>query len=168
MFGVQFNAGASRDAIRKSLALMRDMTPVYQDVVEYMIQATRERFVTGIAPDGTKWAPKQQSTLDRYKRLGYGNLDRLLIGPGHRLAREVVGLANSQGAVIGSALIYSRVMQDGAQKGAFGTNARGRPIPWGRIPARTWLGISRDDEVKIIDIADEHLKKALDQKGTGQ
>jgi len=162
MFGVQFNAGGTQTAIRDALALMRDMTPIFQDVMGYMLQATRERFVTGTAPDGTKWAAKSQTTLDRYKRLGYGNLNRVLIGPGRRLSREIVGQANSQGAVIGSALIYSRVMQDGAEKGAFGTNARGRPIPWGRIPARTWLGISRDDETAIIDIVDGHLEQRLD------
>lgn len=162
MFGVQFNAGKSQTAIRSALALLRDMTPVFQEVLDYMIRVTEQRFVTGTAPDGSKWAPKSQTTLDRYKRLGYGNLNRVLIGTGRRLSREIVGQANGQGAVIGSALIYSRVMQDGAEKGAFGTNARGQPIPWGRIPARTWLGISRDDETAIIDIVDEHLEQRLD------
>lgn len=163
MFGVQFNAGASRNAIRRSLALLRDMTPVYSEVMEYVVDATLQRFITKTAPDGSKWAPKTQDTLDRYRRLGYGNLDRILIGPGHRLSREIVGQANAHGAVIGSALIYSRVMQDGAEKGAFGTNARGRPIPWGRIPARTWLGLSREDEAAIVEIVEDRLGEALDQ-----
>lgn len=162
MFGTQFNAGASREAIRKAVAQIDDMTPLYRDIVEYMIEATRSRFRTGTAPDGTKWAPKKASTLARYKRLGYGNLNRALIGPGRALSRQVNGSANRAGAVVGSALIYSGVMQDGAAQGAFGQNRAGRPIPWGNIPARVWLGISRDDELVIVDIADEYLEQALD------
>lgn len=161
MTSLEFNTTATSEAIRRAMAQLDDMTPLFQRVTEYMIQETRERFVTGSAPDGTKWAPKKQSTLDRYKRLGYGNLPKSLIGPGKRLSREVVGAASRSGAVIGSALIYSRVMQDGAAKGAFGSDRRGRPIPWGRIPARVWLGISAADETAIIEIADEHLAQSL-------
>jgi phage gpG-like protein len=104
------------------------MRPLFQDVTEYMIEATRQRFAKGVDPDGNAWAPKAQSTLDRYKRMGYGKLPRPLIGAGRRLSREI-GEATRDGSVIGSALIYSRVMQDGAEKGEFGNDRRGRPIP---------------------------------------
>lgn len=165
MITTEFNTSAAAEAIRRTMSQMEDMTPLFQDVTEYMIEATRRRFITGTAPDGTKWAPKKQSTLDRYKRLGYGNLRKTLIGPGKRLSREVVGAASRSGAVIGSALIYSGVMQEGAAKGEFGTDKRGRPIPWGRIPARVWLGISAEDERAIAEIADEYLAAGLDQGG---
>lgn len=165
MFGAQFNAGASREAIRKAIAQLEDMTPLYRDVVEYMIEATRSRFRTGTAPDGTVWAPKKASTLARYKQLGYGNLRRPLIGPGKALSRQIVGSANRTGAVIGSALIYSGVMQDGAAQGAFGKNRAGRPIPWGTIPARVWLGLSTADDQAIVEIADDYLQPTLDAEG---
>ncbi len=161
MFTTEFKADAATAAIRNAAAQLDDMTPIFRDVTEYMIGATRQRFVTGTAPDGSRWAPKAQSTLDRYKQLGFGKLSRTLIGPGKRLSREIVGQASATAAVIGSALIYSRVMQEGAAKGAFGADRRGRPIPWGRIPARVWLGISAQDEVKIVDIVDEHVGRPL-------
>lgn len=161
MFGVQFNAGASREAIRKAIGQLEDMTPLYRDIAEYMLEATRARFRTGTAPDGTKWAAKKKGTLARYKQMGYGNLSRPLIGPGRALSRQILRSANRQGAVIGSALIYSGVMQDGAAQGAFGTNRSGRPIPWGNIPARVWLGISAADEQAIIEIADDYLAPTL-------
>jgi phage gpG-like protein len=161
MITTEFNTTAASEAIRNAMAQLKDATPLFQRISEYMIEETRERFVTGTAPDGTKWAPKKQSTLDRYKRLGYGNLPKTLIGPGKRLSREVVGAASRSGAVIGSALIYSRVMQEGAAKGAFGSDRRGRSIPWGRIPARVWLGISAADETAIIEIADEYVARSL-------
>ena len=161
MLNVQFNIGPSRAAIREALSQLKDMTPVYQDIGEYMIGATRQRFIDGKAPDGTAWAPKSAATLDRYKRLGYGTLNRPLIGAGKRLSREIQRFVSRDGVVIGSSLAYSGVMQNGAARGAFGTDRRGRPLPWGRIPARVWLGISDEDEKKIIDIVDENLGDAL-------
>lgn len=161
MLGIQFNATRATEAIRKTMAAVEDMTPIYRDVVEYMITATRERFAKGIAPDGTAWAKKKQSTLDRYKQLGYGNLNRVLVGPSRQLSRQIVGEATKTGAVIGSALIYSRVMQEGADKGAFGNDRRGRPVPWGKIPARVWLDTSPADEQAIVEIAEEHLEQKL-------
>lgn len=165
MITTEFNTTEAAAAIRRAAEQLDDMTPLFRDVAEYMTEATRRRFVTGTAPDGSKWAPKKQSTLDRYKRMGYGNLRKALIGPGKRLSREIVSEATASGAVIGSALIYSRVMQEGAAKGAFGADRRGRPIPWGRIPARVWLGISAADEQAIIEIADEYLAANLGGEG---
>lgn len=162
MLKPQFKATRVTQAIRAASEQIEDMTPIFQDVVEYMIGATRKRFATGTAPDGSPWAPKKQTTLDRYKRLGYGRLPKPLVGASKRLGREIFGQATATGAVIGSALIYSRVMQEGAGKGEFGADRRGRPIPWGNIPARVFLGISGDDEAAILDIIDEHLEGKLD------
>lgn len=161
MLKIEFNVTRATEAIRRTTAALDDMTPIHRDVVEYMISATRDRFAKGVSPDGTAWAAKKQSTLDRYKRLGYGNLRRVLHGPSRQLSRQIIGDATKTGSVIGSALIYSRVMQDGAEKGAFGNDRRGRPVPWGKIPARVWLGISPTDEQAIVDIAEEHLEQHL-------
>lgn len=165
---VDFNTTAVRDAIAAAKDKLEDMTPMFRDIAEYMVQATRKRFTLGQAPDGTSWAPKSEATLARYKRLGYGNLPRALIGPTRNLSRQIKRSADRNGAVIGSSLIYSRVMQEGAAKGAFGITMNGKrmvPIPWGRIPARVWLGVSQADETAIIDIVDEHLSGDLDAKG---
>jgi len=96
--------------------------------------------------------------------MGYGTLALLkpLIGGGGRLSQEVQGAYYADHAKIGSALIYSRVMQEGAMKGTFGADRRGRLLPWGRIPARVWLGISKVDETAIIDIVDEHIAAKLE------
>ena len=161
MFNVQFNAGATREALKRAIAEVEDMTPVYTDIGEYMITATRRRFQQGIAPDGTVWAAKSQTTIDRYKALGYGTLRKPLIGPGKRLSREVQRFVSKDAVVIGSSLIYAGVMQDGAAKGAFGRSRRGAAIPWGRVPARTWLGIASADEAAIVAIAEEHVAAAL-------
>jgi len=161
MLTLQFNAGRSRQAIREAIQLLEDMTPVFSDIGDYMIEATRQRFVKGVGPDGAAWAPKRASTLERYKRLGYGSLGRPLIGPAKALSRQIQRFVSRDGVIIGSSLIYAGVMQDGAARGAFGSDRRGRPIPWGRIPARTWLGLSAADDAAIVAIVEEHLEGKL-------
>lgn len=161
MFRTEFNGEASRSALSRAMRELEDMTPVYRDIGEYLVEVHRKRFVEGKDPDGKPWAPKKQSTLDRYRRLGYGNLRRPLIGPGKALSRQIANFVSANGVVIGSALIYSRVMQEGAAKGAFGTDSRGRSIPWGTIPARRWLGLSAENERTIVEIVDEHLGDAI-------
>ncbi len=162
MLRTEFKADEAQAAIRSAIETLEDMTPVYRDIMEYMIAATRQRFVEGKDPDGNNWAPKKQSTLERYERLGYGNLNRALIGPGRALSRQIVGQVAATGAVIGSALIYSRVMQEGASKGEFGHDSRGRSVPWGNIPARVWLGVSaKTDEPQIIGIVEDHIADKL-------
>ncbi len=164
MFNVQFNAGQSRAALRRAIDALGQagMRPVYEEIGEYMIRATEQRFQKGVAPDGTKWAPKSKATFERYKALGYGNRPRPLIRSG-ALSGTVQKFVSPGAVLIGSSLIYSGVMQNGAAKGAFGKTSRGGPIPWGRIPARVWLGLSAADDTAIVEIADEHIAAALDR-----
>lgn len=165
MIRTEFKADKAIQAIRRARAQLDDMTPLFQDIQEYMVDQTRQRFITGVSPQGQPWAAKTARTLARYKARGYGNLNLPLIGAGKRLSREIIGQATRTGAVIGSALIYSRVMQEGAFRGQFGTTRTGRPVPFGLIPARPWLGISRQNESDIVIKADEYTADSL--KGDG-
>ena len=161
---VELNTGPINQAIRRAIGELEDMTPIFRDVRDYMIDVTKKRFIHGKAPDGTTWVPKSSATIERYKRMGYGNLPKTLVGRYGRLSQGISGRSDATRAVIGSSMIYSRVMQEGAAKGAFGTAISGKrmvPIPWGRIPARTWLGISKTDETAIIDIVDEALERTI-------
>ena len=162
MIAIQFNNEAAIAGLRTLRARLADMTPVYRDIGEYMVKATRDRFISGTDPDGKAWAPKKQSTIDRYKAAGDGDLLHPLIGPSRRLGREIFPIVARSGVQIGSSLIYAAVMQFGAAKGAFGTSSRGQSIPWGTIPARAYLGISATDEANILDIVAEWLEGAID------
>lgn len=165
MFGVSFNIGESRAALQRAMRLLEDMTPVYADIGEYLIEQRRQRFVRGVDPDGNAWTPKSQATLDRYRRMGYGNLTRPLIGPSKALGRQIHKFVSRDGVVVGSSLEYSRVMQEGAARGAFGTDSRDHPIPWGRIPARRWIDLNADEGRAIVTTVDEHLEDRLGQGG---
>lgn len=157
MIRLEFNAAAVFDALDQARGRLDDLTPVYRDVGEYLVTATRDRFRTGTAPDGTRWRRKSPTTLAAYLARGDGHRPDPLIGPSGRLGREIASLVTRDSVEVGSSLEYSGVMQHGARKGAFGRSASGRPLPWGDIPARVWLGLSAEDDRNIIDIVDEHL-----------
>lgn len=161
MIQIEIDTSEVRGAIRRAIETLEDMTPVYTDIGEYLLTAHRERFVKGVDPDGKPWAPKSAKTLERYKQRGYGSLGRPLIGPSKALSRQIVRFVSKDGVVIGSAQIYSGVMQDGAAEGAFGKTKRGQPIPFGTIPARRWLGLSAENEREIVNIVEEHLAADL-------
>lgn len=161
MIRIKFNAATVLAKLAKAKGELADLRPVNQDIAEYMVGATKKRFRTSTAPDGTRWRQKQPSTLAAYLRRGDGERPDPLIGPSRRLGNEITGIATSASAEIGSNLIYSGVMQEGAKKGAFGQTSRGTPVPWGDIPARVWLDVSAEDERTIIEITDEHLDEAV-------
>lgn len=161
MIRLDFNHDAIFRRLDAASEVLGDLTPVYQDIGEYMIEATKQRFRRSEAPDGSRWQPKKPATIARYLDRGDGMRPDPLIGPSGRLGREINYFASRGGVELGSALEYSAVMQHGARKGAFGADQGGRPIPWGDIPARVWLGISDTDERNILDILDEHLSTAI-------
>lgn len=161
MLTIELDAGDARDAIRKALSTLEDMTPVYQSIGEYLLDAHRQRFIEGVDPDGKPWAPKSENTLERYRRRGYGSAIKPLMGPSRLLSQLIYRFVSKDGVLVGSPMIYASVMQNGAMRGAFGTTKRGAPIPWGNIPARKWLGLSTEDKRAIVKIVEERLAEDL-------
>lgn len=166
MFKIDFKYEGAAATLEEVAKRLDDMTPVYRGIGEYMVEATKERFRQGIDPDGNAWAPKSPVTLAAYLARGDGARPAPLIGPSRRLGTEILQFVSRDNVEIGSALEYSGVMQNGAKQGAFGRDGRNHPIPWGDIPARVWLGLSDADELAIVDIADEHLADAFDDRGS--
>ena len=165
MIKVDFKYQLVAQGLTEASRRLGDMTPIHEDIGDYVVRVTKERFKAGIDPDGNAWTPKKQATIDRYKERGDGDRPDPLIGPSKRLSSEIAQYADAQGVEIGSAMEYSAVMQNGARQGAFGRDSRNHPLPWGDIPARVWLGLSDEDEAAIIDIADEHLEQAFLSSG---
>jgi phage virion morphogenesis protein len=161
MIRLDINTSPISARLDRAADVLEDLTPVHHAIGEYMVEATRQRFLRGEAPDGTRWQPKKPATIARYRARGDGSRPNPLIGPSERLGREIAMFAGRDAVELGSALEYSGVMQGGAAKGAFGADKAGRPLPWGTIPARVWLGISDTDERNILDIVDEHLAEAI-------
>lgn len=156
-FKIHYRSDAVDAAIARLKAAAADMLPAWRDIGEYLVESTKRRFREGKAPDGSAWAPKSETTIAAYAARG-DNVSRApLIGPTRRLSSEITYGASRDGVAIGSSLVYSAVQQLGAAKGEFGKTARGAPVPWGNVPARPFLGLSRDDERNILDILTDHL-----------
>jgi phage virion morphogenesis protein len=129
-----------------------------QEIGEFLAASTKDRFPAGTGPDGSAWALKSPTTLARYGARSSNRVDhRPLFGPSGQLSTRIFYQASRNQVRIGSPMIYAAVMQFGAAQGAFGKTSRGAPIPWGRIPARPFLGLSTGDEGGIVEIVEDYL-----------
>lgn len=160
-FRIEINGSPIVDRLNAAERLLSDLTPINLDIGEFVVEATRQRFSQGRAPDGSKWLPKTAVTLQRYRDRGDGNRPDPLIGASRRLSTEILNFVTKEAVEVGSNLEYAGVMQTGAAKGAFGRDSRNHPLPWGAIPARVWLGLSESDELAIIEIVDDHLSDSI-------
>jgi phage virion morphogenesis protein len=148
-------------ALLRLSAALSDMTPVMQEIGEIMVDSTKQRFPQGIAPDGSRWAPKSQTTLNRYGARTSNRIDiRPLFGPSGALSSQIFYEAASDSVTWGSPMVYAAVQQFGAAQGAFGRTSRNGPIPWGNIPARPFLGVSAEDQTNILDAITEALTRS--------
>ncbi|MDO4724712.1 phage virion morphogenesis protein [Vandammella animalimorsus] len=162
-------SGRALDAL---LDRMSDLRPALKEIGEELAHSTKQRFVTATDPDGNAWEPNADTTLLRYGMRYRGNGGRKgqkraaeriaskkpLTGESRQLARTIgYQVQNATTVAIGSPMIYAATQQFGAEKGAYGYSRRG-PIPWGKIPARPFLGVSAQDRQNILDILQQHLK----------
>lgn len=135
-------------ALQKLQAASGNLLPALREIGEVLIESTKERFVSGTGPDGQKWDENSRVTVDRKGR----NLP--LVDEGtlmESISPEVIG---NDVLEISTSLEYASMQQFGGTKSKF-------PHLWGDIPARPFLGISSDDESKILDILRDHLERSF-------
>lgn len=154
MSGAEIKIDEFTPTLEAISARLSDMTEVFQDIGEYLVDSTKQRFNDGVAPDGTAWAPKSQATIDSYRqreaKAGNAAIDfRPLFGASGSLSSNIVYEASADSVTWGSPMIYAAVQQFGASKGEFGAASNGSSIPWGDIPARPFIGISDEDRQVI-------------------
>ena len=140
-------------ALEELARRLADLTTPFNVIGEYLHQSTDDRFSKKVAPDGSPWAPLSAVTLARKK------------GPG--ILREKGTLQDtlrkqvtSTELAFGTDRPYGAVHQFGQKKGASGS-AKGRPIPWGDIPDRPYLGLSAEDETEVLFIIHEYLREPI-------
>ncbi|MFN3575376.1 MAG: phage virion morphogenesis protein [Tabrizicola sp.] len=148
-------------ALARLSAALSDLAPAFEEIGEIVLASTRLRFAQGVAPDGSRWAPKSRTTLLRYGARSSNRIDvRPLFGPSGSLSSQIYYEAGPDSLQWGSPLIYAATQQFGAKKGAFGRTSRNGPIPWGDIPARPFLGLSAEDETNILTSLGDWLERA--------
>ncbi|MGD9760375.1 MAG: phage virion morphogenesis protein [Comamonas sp.] len=108
---------------------------------------------------GEPWADLSDVTKARREKAGHWPGSILQVKG--QLAASIESDYGKDFAQVGSNKVYAPVMFFGAEKGAFGKNKRGGPIPWGNIPARPFLGLNADDEADILDILETEILSNL-------
>lgn len=159
------NAAEVKAAFEALQAALTDLTPAFQDIGEALLNSTRERFRTSTAPDGTPWESLSETTLhtralSRGRRIKSGkNQGRYTkkAALAYAFAQPLIDRGNLMGLLnyqagprdvrIGTPLIYGATHQFGA--------------PERNIPARPFLGLSSEDETELLDILQDHLRRAL-------
>jgi phage virion morphogenesis protein len=144
---VKIDDSELQSLLKQIIRRVEDMTPVMEDVGEYLAESTKGRFVTSTAPDGSTWPANRPVTLLR-KPQGL----KPLIGETKTLSTQINYRAGQRFVMLYSTVEYAAVQQFGAEKGQFGKTPRGMLIPWGKIPPRPFLGVSDKDVGEIKQI----------------
>jgi len=118
----------------------QNMDPVFADIGEYLLESTKQRFVDQVDPDGLPWQPLSDNSHKEK------NADKSLLEHGG-LLDSLHYNSDAQQVEFGTNLIYGATHQ-------FGDDAR-------NIPARAFLGISVEDELIILDLAEAFLLEHL-------
>ena len=163
MIEVELKTDDLTRALEQLRARLSDMTPVMQDIGEYLVESTKARFVAGVDPDGDPWAAKSPVTMAATAAREKKAADpRPLFGPTGLLSSQISYEAGPDHVEAGSNRIYAAMMQFGGTTSAF-------PHLWGDIPARPFFGLSETDETNILEIIAEGLQQASgtpDAKGS--
>ncbi len=146
---VELDTRGTAENLGRMLRLLTEPRPALEEIGEYLIVSTRDRFPKGVAPSGEPWAPNTPFTLARKKDA------RPLFGESGKLAREILKYVQDASVEVGSNEVYASTQQFGAEAFAFQGIA-----PWGDVPARPFLGLSVEDAEAVLDIVQEHLEPA--------
>lgn len=144
-----------RAAIGELLERIADPRPALEEIGEVLVASTKRRFGSETDPQGNRWAPNSQVTLARKRN------PKILTEEGFLGDTIHAQLQGKRAVAVGSNLVYAATHQFGARQGAFGSTARGAPIPWGEIPPRPFLGLSDEDGERVLEILRDHLERGL-------
>jgi len=155
--------GAVQHYFRRLGDYLRSPDSMLEEVGETLQSSTKQRFITETDPTGKKWAPNRPATLASYfRRRGAGSkkilTDSGTLGDSIRYQLTggfSVGSWRSGGGrsvTVGTNLVYGAMQQYGGTRARF-------PHLWGDIPARPYLGVSRDDRARINAIVGQYIRR---------
>lgn len=123
------------------------LAPALKNIGEELLRTTQQRFLLQKDPQGNRWASLKDSTKAAKAARGY-NPRKILTMRGH-LADTIRYQANENRMRVGTNRIYGAIHQFGGEAGRGGTAS---------IPARPFLGVSRSDTDRILEIVADHLE----------
>lgn len=138
---IEFDDGGVTSALERLGQFGGDMEDCFDDIGEYLLRVTAERFESESGPGGEPWQDVAPKTREKKRH------PKILTESGH-LRGSFSYAADATELVFGTNVIYAAIHQ-------FGGEAVGSPIP-----ARPFLGFDSDDEERIYEIVLKHLSAA--------
>ncbi|MBZ4022188.1 phage virion morphogenesis protein [Rhodobacter sp. TJ_12] len=171
---------AARETLGDLLARMDNRHPFYASVGERLLSSTRDRFESETDPNGAPWTPLAPRTIKQRQKRGQLPLTILRSNSkgmaGSSLAGSINYIASAEDVRIGSPKVYAAIHQLGGtiqkpessrymvgRRFAKRAQEGGRDVPIKAhtitIPARPYIGISREDELGILEDAEDWLSR---------
>jgi len=163
-----------REIQQKLQQLLRksdNLHPCLKNVGQYMVESTQQRFTAETDPTGKRWAALKSATLKRKK-------NPKILTESHGLRDSIVYIVQGNILRVGTNKAYGAPHQFGLDKDLHVpahkrrvTQAFGKPLPfpvWAsvrahtfnpKLPARPFLGFSREDRTEIAAIVDDFIER---------
>ena len=156
---IEYDDREIADALNRLASAGQDLRPAMRDIAQGLESAVSDSFESEQSPAGDPWADLSQHT--KIRRAKNKRWPGKILQADGRLAGSITSRYDSSSAEAGTNLPYASTHQFGAKRGEFGSTKRGRPIPFGDIPARPFLGRSEDLDEEILDALNRHFEDAL-------
>lgn len=148
MIQIKLNADQALRGLHRTAENLKHGKKLYGMLGEALRTIHKERFEKEQkSPDGEKWKPLSP----KYQAKKRKNANKILIRDGY-LKDLLRYQANDKGVVFGSDRKYARLHHFGSNK----ASGRGSGIP-----ARTWLGVSRNNEQYLLKKTEGFLRKVI-------
>ena len=140
---LDYETGPALTFLRQLGEHIDDLSPLFGQIGEYLIESYQDRIDRQVAPDGTPWAPLSPDYAARKRK----NADKILVLDGI--------LRDTPAYNVGPRELEFGTSQ--ATKDYAATQHFGR----GAIPARPHVGISDEDENEILLLTREYIENFL-------
>lgn len=161
-FVIELDATAALRNLAEAARRTEDLSPVMLDIGELLLESTRARFASSVAPDGTPWLPLRD---------GSGRRPLLLTGT---MSRQIFPSSGRNFVELSATQRQARYHQFGTAPytieprgdGPLAFSVGGRKVFAKRVnhpglPARPFLGVSDADAEAIDKLAGEYLADAF-------
>jgi len=136
---------------------LTDLSPAMRAISLDLVGGVEDAFAREADPvTGEPWDPLSPLTIRR--REMEGRWPGKILQQTGRLAASITPSHSGTEAAAGTNDVRAGVLQFGAVAGDFGSTPAGRPLPFGDIPARPFLGLSEEVRGDILDLLAKYLQ----------
>lgn len=143
------NAPQVIEQLQRLLEHTQDLSEPMADMAGILEGATERAFADQADVEtGEPWPALSATTLALRPQRQNG----MILQATGQLAASIHSDSGRDFAQIGTNKIYAAPHQFGVSKGQYGHDQRGRPLPWGDIPQRRYLGVSEEDQGDMLEL----------------